>query len=89
MGRNNGMETSGLKLMSAAAVSTAYNLSKYTIYGLIKSDPTFPCLNIGPKKNYRIPLDLLNAWIQQRFREKQYQEMSLPSASQLLSIGRN
>lgn len=83
------METNEVKLLSVDEVSKAYKLSRYTIYTLIKSDPTFPCLNIGPKKNYRIPSDLLKTWFEQRLKERHYYGFNMPSAEQLFNTGRN
>jgi excisionase family DNA binding protein len=83
------MESNEVKLLSVNEVSRSYNLSKYTIYCLIKSDPTFPAVNIGPKKNYRIQADLFKTWLEQRLKERQYYDFKVPTADQLYRIGRN
>ncbi len=83
------METGNGKLLSVDEVSKTYNLSRYTIYTLIKTDSTFPCLNIGLKKNYRIPSQLLEAWLDQRIKERHYYGFNVPSAEQLFNTGRN
>ncbi len=83
------METNQLQLLSVKEASHIFKMSTYAIYSLIKTDPTFPCLNIGPKKNYRIPSDLLKSWLEQRFKERQYAGLNVPTADQLLKIGRN
>jgi hypothetical protein len=44
----------------------AYNLTRYMIYQTIKNDPSFPALDIGPKKNYRIDLYKFEEWLARR-----------------------
>ncbi len=83
------MESSEVKLLSVNQVSRHYSLSKYTIYNLIKSDPTFPAVNIGPRKNYRIQSDLFKIWLDQRLKERHYYDFKVPTADQLFRIGRN
>lgn len=83
------MESSEVKLLSVSEVSRSFSLSKYTIYCLIKSDPTFPAVNIGPKKNYRIQMDLFKNWLEQRLKERHYLDFKVPTADQLYRIGRN
>lgn len=83
------MQSSGIELLSVNEVSRIYKLSKDTLYTLIKTDPTFPCLNIGPRKNYRIPADQFKAWLDQRIKERHYFNFKVPTADQLFRIGRN
>jgi predicted DNA-binding transcriptional regulator AlpA len=83
------MESNEVKLLSVSEVSKRYSLSKFTIYHLIRSDPTFPAVNIGPKKNYRIQSDLFKIWLDQRLKERHYYDFKVPTADQLYRIGRN
>lgn len=40
-----------------------YNLSRYMIYNTIKTDESFPVVDLGPKKNYRIDLNGFEMWL--------------------------
>ena len=75
-------------LLSIKEVMTEFKLTRYTVYTLIKTDPSFPCLKVGPRKNYRIPSHLLSMWLEQRFKERHYYEFKVPTADQLFKIGR-
>ena len=43
-----------------------FGLSRYMIYKTIQNDPSFPVINIGPKKNYRVYLNLFEEWFNRR-----------------------
>ncbi len=83
------MESNNFKLIPIDELCREYNLSKYSIYSLIKNDPTFPCINIGPRKNYRIPYGLFMGWLEQRLKERHYYEFKVPTAEQLYKTGRS
>ena len=53
-------------LMPIKYIINKYKLSSYMIYESIKNDPSFPAINLGPTKNYRIDESLLNEWIRKR-----------------------
>src|SRR5689334_8878652 len=76
----------GESLLSIREVKETYNLSYYTLYGLIKTDPSFPCLNIGPKKNYRIQRDLFAQWLKDKFNQRQQKSFEIPTTEELLQI---
>ncbi len=83
------MESSGTNLLSVREITRVYRLTKYTIYTLIKTDPTFPCINIGPRKNYRIPSDRFNAWLEQKLKERHYSGFNIPTPGELYNLGRS
>ena len=83
------MELNTSKLLPVAELCREHKISKYTIYTLIKTDPTFPAINIGPKKNYRIQMDLFRSWLEQRLKERHYFDFKVPTADKLYRIGRN
>lgn len=72
------------QLKKVKEIKEAYHFSYHTLYGLIKSDPTFPCLNIGPKKNYRIQRDLFVQWLKERCKDRQSGSFQIPTAEELL-----
>ena len=77
------------QLVSIREIKEAYRLSYYTLYGLIKSDPTFPCINIGPKKNYRNQRDLFAHWLKERLKERHHATFQIPSAEELYTSTRS
>lgn len=79
-------EKNPLALLPISQIIQLYHLSKYTVYELIKNDPTFPAVNIGPKKNYLIQPALLEEWIKQKSRDEKNFRFSIPSTSELLSM---
>ncbi len=83
------MDTENTNLLSVSQISQVYSLSKYALYTLIKTDPAFPCINIGPKKNYRIPSDQFNAWLHEKLKERQYSEFNVLRAADLYNVGRS
>lgn len=83
------MESNRCNLMLIAEICREHNISKYSVYTLIKNDPTFPCVNIGPKKNYRIPSDQFKTWLEQRIKERHYYDFKVPTGDQLFNIGRH
>lgn len=74
------------KLVSVRAIKDAYQLSYYTLYSLIKTDPSFPSINLGPKKNYRIHQDLFDQWLKDRSKIRQKASFQIPSADDLISM---
>lgn len=65
-------------------VSSMFGISQWLIYHHIKSDPTFPYVNVGFKKKLLIELKPLEEWIYKRSRKEVEQNFSLPTAQELL-----
>ena len=42
------------QLLTVKEAATKYGLSYWMIYNNIAHEPTFPAINLGPKRNYRI-----------------------------------
>ena len=78
----------GAQFLRVKKVISDYPFSKFAIYELIRTDPTFPVINIGPKKNYRILPQLLEQWLKVRMEGRLYYEFKVPTADQLYKIGR-
>ena len=54
------------ELLPVSTIIRDFGLSKYMIYKTIEIDSSFPYLNIGPKKNYRIDLTKFIEWLSRR-----------------------
>jgi hypothetical protein len=54
------------KLLPVSTIIRDYGLSRYMIYNTIKNDPSFPALNVGPKKNFRIDPNRFVEWLSRR-----------------------
>ena len=50
-------------LMKINQFCLEFGFTKYAVYELIKTDPRFPVINIGPKKNYRIIESKIDEWL--------------------------
>ncbi len=75
-------------LLSVREVIQAFGLSRYTVYTLIRTDPSFPCVNVGPRKNYRIQKDLLVDWLTSRMEQRKSLSFQIPSLQELMQTGR-
>lgn len=53
-------------LLNIKEVAQVLNVSKWTVYSLVKSDPTFPYKNVGVKKKFVVDSDELKAWTESR-----------------------
>jgi predicted DNA-binding transcriptional regulator AlpA len=72
------------QLLTVKQVMAEYNLSRYVIYQSIKIDPSFPVINIGPKKNYRINRVRLEEWLYRRDKSREIAPFAIPTGDQLL-----
>lgn len=54
------------KYLSIKETSMIYGISTWTLYELIKTDKTFPWVNLGIKKRYAIDKFKLEDWISKR-----------------------
>lgn len=71
-------------LVSIKALSLRYGVSKSSLYELVKSDPTFPCKNVGLKKKLMVDAAQFEAWLEARNKREHEVHFALPSASGLL-----
>ena len=74
------------KLYSIKEVSIMYGISQWLIYHHIKSDPTFPCVNVGIKKRFLIQLERFDKWLSIRSQMQTNKGHNLPSVSELLEV---
>lgn len=58
-------------LVSIKTLSQQYGVSKSSLYELIKTDPTFPCENVGLKKKFMIDAAKFEAWLEARSENRQ------------------
>ncbi|MBF0366480.1 MAG: helix-turn-helix domain-containing protein [Oligoflexia bacterium] len=75
------------KYLTVRMVTERFGLSRYSIYELIRSNPTFPYINIGPKKNYRIHSEELEVWLSKRTRYRSSSKLTIPSVEEVVSKG--
>jgi integrase len=54
------------RLLSIKELTRAFNVSYWAIYRAIKNDSSFPIINIGPTKNYRIRASDFMVWLKSR-----------------------
>lgn len=71
-------------LVSVKALASQYGVSKSAIYELIKSDPTFPYVNVGLTKKFMIDAAKFEIWIESRTERQRNEQFGLPTASQIL-----
>ena len=71
-------------LMSIKTVSTQYGVSKSTLYELIKTDPTFPCVNVGLKKKLMIDAEKFTVWVEARTERQKQSHFGLSTIGGLL-----
>ncbi|MCM2351930.1 MAG: hypothetical protein NDI69_18100 [Bacteriovoracaceae bacterium] len=61
-----------------------FGISQWLIYAHIKSDPTFPYVNVGLKKKLLIDIVKFEEWILKRSKTEVEQNFNLPTAQELL-----
>lgn len=72
------------QLLTVKEVMNQYNLSRNVIYESIKRDPSFPVINLRPKKNYRINKVRLEEWLYRRDKSSEIAPFSIPTGDDLL-----
>ena len=63
-----------------------YGISQWLLYHHIKTDPTFPCINVGARKKYLINPNQLEEWIANKSRKHQQKLHQMPSSIELLEV---
>jgi predicted DNA-binding transcriptional regulator AlpA len=74
------------RFYSIKEVSAMYGISQWLIYHHIKTDPTFPFVNVGIKKKLLIEPKAFEEWVSSRTRKQVHQDFNLPSAKELLGV---
>lgn len=59
-------------------------VSPWTLYKMIKEDPTFPAINVGRKKKYVVHLERLNLWLGRAERKIVVLAPLAPSSEELI-----
>lgn len=72
------------RFYSIKEVSNMFGISQWLIYAHIKSDPTFPYVNVGLKKKLLIDVARFEEWIIKRSKVEIDQNFNLPTAQELL-----
>jgi hypothetical protein len=72
------------KFYSIKEVTSMYGISSWLIYHHIKTDPTFPVVNVGIKKRFLIDPLRFEAWLEIKTKRFQQAEHNLISSDELL-----
>jgi hypothetical protein len=75
---------SGDRFVSIKEIASRYRVSDWTLYRFIKTDPTFPYLNVGLKKKFVIDEGAFRIWMEQRTRRERSRHFRIPSGEDLL-----
>ena len=60
------MSEVGEKYLTVKQVMRKYNMTKWAKYENIRHNDNFPVVNLGPRKNYRIPEGEFRYWLMRR-----------------------
>jgi predicted DNA-binding transcriptional regulator AlpA len=71
--------------LSIKEIASRYGVSDWTIYRFIKTDPTFPYLNVGLKKKFIVNENSFRIWMEERTKRERGQIFRVLSGSELLS----
>ena len=74
----------GRELLTVKDVATIYKICQRTIYDLIKTDSSFPYINVGLKKKYMIDKEKLEASIEKRTRRERQNHFKLAKPQDLI-----
>lgn len=69
-------------LCTVAQIIKDFKVSRYVVYTAIKTDPTFPVLNLGPKKNFRIDPFMFRRWLARK--RPSIEDKQIPTGEELL-----
>ncbi|OFZ18976.1 MAG: hypothetical protein A2X94_13590 [Bdellovibrionales bacterium GWB1_55_8] len=72
------------ELLPIKAIAERFSVSEWSLYEAIRTDPTFPVINLGPKKNYRIDPRQYGLWLREKSRRAQLKQTRIPTAAELL-----
>lgn len=84
--RPHGHDGKGASYMTIKETAEFLRVSLWTIYSLVKTDPSFPYLNIGLKKKLVIDRVRLEEWMKVRSKYLTRTERNIPSSNDLLKI---
>lgn len=77
------------RFLSVKETAEKYGISVWTIYELIKGDPSFPYRNIGLKRKFVVLADEFEKWLEVRTKREKHTEMRIPTADELLNSLKN
>jgi len=83
--RNEDQET---RLMTVGELARHYRLKPSAIYAFIKTDSSFPYLNVGLKKKYLIDVVKYEAWVRNRTQVEKQKRSGVPNINDLLLLRR-
>lgn len=71
------------RFLSVKEISKEYRMSMRVIYNLIKTDSTFPYINMGVKKKLMIDLEAFDLWLVKRTLNEQKNQFKIPDLMEL------
>jgi len=74
------------KFYSIKEISDMYGISLWLLYEHVKSDPTFPVINIGLKKKFVIDPVQFESWLESKTKKFRDGEHDLPNSDELLEV---
>lgn len=77
------------RFLSVKEISKEYSMSLRVIYNLIKTDPTFPYINMGLKKKLMIDLEAFDLWLVKRTLNEQKSQFKIPDLMELTKGRKN
>lgn len=72
-------------LLTVRQLEALSGLTVGNIYSFIRTEPTFPYVNVGKKKKYLIDKEKFFAWLDKRSATDKSERFNLSSANQLIS----
>lgn len=76
----------GPRLVAIKELTKLYGLKLSAVYGLIKTDSSFPVVNIGLKKKYMIDLIHFEKWLTTRTAKEKQDRSHHPTSQDLLKM---
>lgn len=74
------------KFLSIKEVASMYGISLWLLYTHVKSDPSFPVINIGLKKKFVIDPAKFDSWLETKTKKFRENEHRILSAEELLKV---
>jgi hypothetical protein len=72
------------RLLTVSEAINKYQLTQWAVYENIKTEPTFPVINLGPRKNYRLYEGGLKNWLNRHPAKKRRDATFVPTADDIL-----
>jgi predicted DNA-binding transcriptional regulator AlpA len=71
------------KYLSIKEIASMYSMSIRVLYNIIKTDPSFPYVNMGVKKKLMIDHEAFETWLMRRTYQEQKNQFRIPDLMEL------